>query len=145
MPVDQVSRSQYFHFGDSRKRRGEMGCKSEGCCSVWRIVQSALGIFLGLLSGGVFYWQYGNYQAAGWAFASGKYLILFSLFTYRYVDYEAGWVFDSYQLRQQNRFDIFFEAVSVPSTQCFASELECQKCDHSDIRWHYSSFNLLSL
>jgi len=51
-----------------------MGCVNEGCCSVWRIVQSVLGILLGLLSGTAFFWQYGNYQAAAWAFASGKYL-----------------------------------------------------------------------
>lgn len=47
-----------------------MGCVNEGCCSVWRIVQSVLGILLGLLSGTAFFWQYGNYQAAAWAFAS---------------------------------------------------------------------------
>lgn len=51
-----------------------MGCKSESCCSVWRIVQSVLGILVGLLSFSVFFWQYGNNQAAAWAFTSGKYV-----------------------------------------------------------------------
>ena len=51
-----------------------MGCCGDRkrCCSIWRIVQSAIGIFVGVSTAFVFYHNYGNAQAAGWAFISGK-------------------------------------------------------------------------
>jgi hypothetical protein len=51
-----------------------MGCcqNRDRCCSIWRIVQSSLGIFIGISTAFVFYHSYGNVQAAGWALTSGN-------------------------------------------------------------------------
>lgn len=50
-----------------------MGCcqNRDRCCSIWRIVQSSLGIFIGISTAFVFYHNFHNAQAAGWALASG--------------------------------------------------------------------------